>query len=380
MNQEIIDLLTLNAARGIGSVLYERLLQYFGSLRNTFKAKKSELERVLKIGPKLAEEIIRVHQECLGEKELKLARTSGVKIISCQDSDYPQNLKTIFDYPLALYVKGELKPSDSLALALVGTRRPSYYGQLQAERLSYVLAQRGICIVSGLARGIDTSAHRGALKAARLSKNKSASGGIGRTIAVLGSGLARIYPEENKKLATEISESGVVLSELPMNTAPDSHNFPMRNRIISGLSLGVLVVEAPLRSGALITADLALEQGREVFALPGKIDSPTSRGCHKLIKSGAKLVEDIEDIIEELGSYQSELAPGKTDVKSVNQSKNLDDREKILLGLLSPDEPKHIDELIMASRLPPMFVSTTLLMLELKKFIKQTPGNNYISV
>lgn len=379
MKQETIDLLTLNAARGVGSVLYERLVQYFGSAGNVFKARQSELEKVLRVGPKLGREITRAYEEGLGGEEAQLAQKAGAKIITCNDTDYPKNLKNIFDYPLVLYVKGELKPSDNLALAVVGTRRPSYYGQLQAERLSYFLAQRGITITSGLARGIDSRAHRGAIKA-RLPNTKNNSGQVGRTIAVLGSGLSRIYPPENRRLADQISQSGAVISELPMKTPPDSRNFPMRNRIISGLSLGVLVIEAPLRSGALITADLALEQGREVFAMPGKIDSLPSRGCHKLLKLGAKLVEDIDDIIEELNYYQDELLPGQKAVKPTKRVEVLDEKEKVILGLLSPDEPKNIDELVTASRLPPALISGALVMMELKKLVKQLPGNNYVSV
>ncbi|MEK7448428.1 MAG: DNA-processing protein DprA [Planctomycetota bacterium] len=367
------NMVTLNSAHYIGSVLYQRLVQRFGSLEKVFKASSSELQKVPGIGPKLAPEIIRVVQEKCGEQELALAQKSGVKIITCEDEQYPRNLKTIFDYPILIYVKGDLQPADFLAVALVGSRRASYYGLRQAERFAGALAQRGVCVVSGLARGIDTAAHSGALKI----KN-------GRTIAVLGSGLNRIYPPENKKLAQRISESGALVSELPLNAPPDSRNFPVRNRIISGLSLGVVVVEAPVYSGALITADLALDQGREVFALPGKVDSSTSQGCHRLIKMGAKLVENVDDIIEEFGPYQSLFspkpgdAPGPEENKQSRQMAGLDYREKIIWELLSPDESKNIEDIIEESKLPPALVSSTLLVMELKKIARQLPGKNFL--
>ncbi len=222
-----------------------------------------------------------------------LSKENKTRTLSFSDKGYPTNLKYIYDPPPTLYVKGNILPEDNIAIAIIGSRRATYYGLKNAENLSFELAAGGITIISGLARGVDSAAHRGALKAG------------GRTIAVLGSGLNIIYPPENEKLAREILQCGAVISEFPQGTAPLRQNFPRRNRIISGLSLGVVVVEAAKRSGALITANLALEQGREVFALPGKIDSFTSRGTHDLIKQGAKLVESAEDIIEELEPLKS---------------------------------------------------------------------------
>ena len=360
------QLLTLTSARGIGSVRYERLVQHFGNLDSILKARQSELEHVPGIGPELAHEIRQSIEEKRGSQELQQAKKAGVKIITYEDESYPENLRTIYDYPLLLYIKGELKSEDNLAVAIVGSRRATYYGKRQSELLAYDLALRGICVISGLARGIDTYAHMGALKAK------------GRTIAVLGCGLNNIYPAEYKKLANDIAKNGAVLSELPMDTPPDSRNFPVRNRIISGLSIGVLVVEAPLKSGALITVNMALDQNRDVFAVPGKVDSVTSHGCHHLIKQGAKLVEYVDDILEELTLYQ-------TKIKSVSKEEKkkptiLDYRQEIIINLLSKDEPRHIDEIIIESKLSPPLVSATLLDMELKRYIKQLPGKNFVRI
>jgi len=229
-----------------------------------------------------------------------------MKTLHLQDKDYPTNLKYIYQPPATIYLEGSIIPQDQIAIAIVGSRRATDYGLNNAERLGFELAARGIAVISGLARGVDSAAHRGALKAK------------GRTIAVLGSGLNRLYPPENKNLAREIARSGALISEFTPDTPPERQNFPRRNRIISGLSLGVVIVEAAKRSGALITAGFALEQGREVFALPGKIDSFTSGGTHDLIKQGAKLIESVEDIIEELEPLRNltKELPGKVSVKN----------------------------------------------------------------
>jgi DNA processing protein len=312
--------------------------------------------------------------------ELRLAEEHGVRLLARNDKDYPHNLKFIYDPPPVLYVKGELRPQDVLSMAIVGSRLCTYYGQTQAERFAGVLGHAGFTIVSGLARGIDTSAHSGALKAGA------------RTIAVMGCGLARIYPRENVELAERISKEGAIVSELPMLTPPDRNNFPPRNRLISGLSLGVVVIEAGQRSGSLITAHWALEQGKEVFALPGQIDSPSSRGTHKLIKEGAKLVEDVSDILEELGPLGEGLAVkestpeglGDTDspqpsVSSLQSSgnRNLNPNEEKILSLLS-SHPKTIDEITEASGLPTHVVSSNLTMLELKRLVKQLAGKRFV--
>jgi len=230
---------------------------------------------------------------------MKTLNNNKIKILHLQDKDYPENLKHIYQPPSTIYVRGELLPEDSIAVAIVGSRRATYYGLKNAQELGCKLASCGVTVVSGLARGIDTAAHKGALAAG------------GRTIAVLGSGLDVIYPPENKQLAEDITKSGAVISEFAPNTRPTRYNFPKRNRIISGLTLGVVIVEADKRSGSLITANFALGQGREVFALPGKIDSATSCGTHDLIKQGAKLVGSVEDIIEELEPLKAKALEGK---------------------------------------------------------------------
>ncbi|MFH1226351.1 MAG: DNA-processing protein DprA [Planctomycetota bacterium] len=368
------SLLTISSVSGIGSVLYERLIRQMGSIENVADASVAHMASIPRMGRQRAEQIKKAFKDEAGKREIELAGKSNIKIISCEDENYPENLKNIFDYPLVLYVKGDIKnvlSKEGFAIAMVGSRRATLYGEAQASRLSYVLAGYGFCIVSGLARGIDAAAHNGCLKC---------KGGY--TVAVLGNGLSRIYPPEHKKLAERIIESGgALISELPIQTPPLSQNFPARNRIISGLSLGVVVVEAPLKSGALITADLALDQGREVFAIPGKIDNPFSHGCHKLLKQGAKLVENAEDILEELPlmSYsRSPVADKAIAARSNTTRKPLEYKEELIISKLNKDEPKHIDDIIDATGLPAAIVSSILLMLELKQLIRQIPGKGYV--
>ncbi|MCX5687695.1 MAG: DNA-processing protein DprA [Candidatus Omnitrophica bacterium] len=252
--------LILNMIEDIGSVRTQELLKHFSSLENVFKASQIQIEKTEKIGLVLAARMQQAIKEINLKKELDLIKKHDVKVITFLEKEYPENLKNIYDPPVVLYVKGKILPDDKLAVAIVGSRLASFYGLQTAEKLGFELASQGITVVSGLARGIDSSAHKGALKAKK------------RTIAVLGSGLANIYPEEHIDLADKISESGAVISEFPMTMGPNKGNFPRRNRIISGLSLGVVCVEAAEKSGALITCDYALEQGREVFAVPGKVD------------------------------------------------------------------------------------------------------------
>jgi DNA processing protein len=355
-------LLTLNSLR-IGSAFYERLLRHFGSPEAIAEVGP---ERLLKI-PRLstfAGELPKALKERRGRQELDLTAKHGVEIISFEDDRYPQTLKSVFDYPLVLYIKGNIRAlNNNLALAIVGTRHNTIYGQMQAERLAYGLAQKGFCVVSGLARGIDTYAHQGVLKVKG-----------GQTIAVLGNGLKHIYPPENKKLLEWICENGAVVSELPFAMPVNKINFPTRNRIISGLSLGTVVIEAPLRSGALITADFALEQGREVFALPGKVDNPASQGCHKLIKQGAKLIEGIEDILDELNI----TSPGREALVGARLAQSLSVNEKSLLSILDTSEQLNIDAIIDRVKLPSAMVLTTLLTLEMKKLVRQMPGKSYV--
>jgi DNA processing protein len=344
----------------IGSIRLGKLLEFFGKPEDTINAPREKLTRIFGIGEKIAEQIHSFNIENL-EKELLLAKKYRIRIMTQDDADYPQNLKNIYDPPIVLYVKGELKPEDNLAIAVVGSRRASFYGLNSAEKFSRQLAEKGLTIVSGMARGIDTYAHQGALKAG------------GRTIAVIGSGFRHIYPQENMGLAEKIAQNGAVVSEFPMNTEPFKQNFPRRNRVISGLSLGTLVVEAAQNSGALITADFALEQGREVFALPGKVDSGTSFGTNGLIKQGAKLVTSPEDILEEL-NLETNVSGIKCHVSGEN---NTTIEENSLYSLLS-NEPVSVDELVEKTNLAIPCVSDILLRLQLKKLVQQLPGKQFV--
>lgn len=272
---------------GIGSLTFRALIDRFGSPRKVFSAPLEEIRTVAGKVKKAAENIKGFHNWEKAEREIYLAEKSGVSILTYIDPGYPRALLNIYDFPPILYIRGEIRHSDT-HIAMVGSRAASAYGKYAAERLSRELAYSGATVVSGLARGIDAAAHRGAL-AAR-----------GRTIAVLGCGIDIIYPPENRDLYERIPASGAIVTEFPFGTAPIAANFPERNRIISGLSLGVVVIEATEKSGSLITAGMALEQGREVFAVPGVIDSPGSKGTHKLLKQGAKLVENVTDIFEEI--------------------------------------------------------------------------------
>ncbi|MDP8234655.1 MAG: DNA-processing protein DprA [Candidatus Saelkia tenebricola] len=290
-------LLALNMISGLGSLKISRLLNSFAKAEDVFHATEKDLQNIFGIGNEITQRIKKFDRSSL-EKELQLCKKYDIKIMTIMDSGYPDVLREIPDSPIVLYYKGNLDVLD-FNFAVVGSRKASSYGLSIAEKFSYQLADLGVVIVSGMARGIDTAAHTGALKAK------------GKTVAVLGSGLLNIYPSENNILMEKIAATGVVITEFPLHSAPLRENFPRRNRIVSGLSRGVLVVEAAERSGALITADLALDQGRDVFAVPGKVDSPTSFGANYLIKQGAKLVNSIEDILEEYNlSAESNVSEG----------------------------------------------------------------------
>jgi DNA processing protein len=278
--------LKLLGADGVGPATFTKLLKHFGSADRALGVSVSELAQIDGIGFKTAEKIAASRNSFDTAGELETADKLGVWIINMDDERYPPVLKRIYDPPPVLYIKGTLTAGDNLAISIVGSRRCSLYGQEQASRFAYLLASAGFTICSGLACGIDTAAHRGALKAA------------GRTIAVMGCGLANVFPAENKNLFKLISEGGACISELPLKYEPLAENFPPRNRIIAGLSLGTIVIEAGLRSGALITARAAIDYNREVMSVPGKIDSPLSKGCHRLLKQGATLVESMEDVMQ----------------------------------------------------------------------------------
>ncbi|MBC8284292.1 MAG: DNA-protecting protein DprA [Nitrospinae bacterium] len=355
--------LALNMVVGVGRTLFHRLVLGLGSPREVFSASRSELLRIQGIGEKVVGEIKCFDVDSDAERELRLAEKEGVRVLTLESSEYPPLLKAIYDPPPILYVQGKALNTISLPLAVVGTRTPSEYGKLIAERLCLKLASAGFSIVSGLARGIDTLAHKAALTAGT------------DTIAVFGCGLGHTYPPENIKLRQQIIEQGAVLSEFPIFMRPDRNNFPARNRILSGLSLGTVVVEAAEKSGALITADFALEQGREVFAVPGNITSLKSRGTNSLIKAGAKLVDSPEAILEELLPAFGESLKAE---KETVDPKLDNDQEKRIFSLLSL-ESRHIDNLIENSNLSPAQVSATLLQLELRGLVRQLSGKMYIS-
>ncbi len=352
----------LKSVPGVGNLLGKRLIDHFKFPQNVFQASSEELLQVDGVTGRHATAIKTHKMPAWVEDELDLVNRRGYHIISLTDSNYPQLLRQIPDPPPFLYVSGKLDRSP-VKIAVVGSRNATGYGLTTTKALSTNLAALGVTIVSGMARGIDTAAHQGALAAG------------GKTIAVLGSGLEQIYPANNKPLFQRISEEGAVVSEFSLFTKPEGHNFPIRNRIISGMSLGTVVVEATKKSGSLITARLAAEQNREVFAVPGSIHSFKSIGTHTLIKQGAKLVENAQDIIEEL-----------TPMIQYNESagKNQRNADEDIPALLTADElqvyealgpyPVHIDDLARTISLGPGRLSSILLKLELKGLVQQTPG------
>jgi DNA processing protein len=363
VERRIDDWLALSFVDGLGSVTYCNLIRKFGNPGSIFKASFHDLEAVEGIRPHVIEGIKAFNRADRVEQELERMREHHVSLVAFVDDNYPAQLLHIYDPPPFLYVKGELQQGDRLAVAVVGSRFASHYGKVTAEKISQDLAMEGITIVSGMARGIDSSAHKAALAAG------------GRTIAVLGCGIDINYPAENTKLKEEIASHGAVISEFPLSTPPASSHFPMRNRIISGLSLGVVVVEASHRSGSLITARLALEQGRDVFAVPGSIDSLRSRGTHRLIKDGAKLVEDARDILTELLPQMKDRSQS---VGVHQESKELVSAEaQSILDVLEQGQVQ-IDRIITQTGLPSSQVSSTLLDLEFKGIIRQLPGKVFV--
>jgi len=350
--------IVLNMLDEVGPVRVRRLLDVFGSPEKILEAGRSELMRVDGVGEQVSRSITEWRQQTDLDAELSRIEKAGVRVVTRDEADYPKHLRETYDPPLVLYVKGTLSDRDAVSFAIVGSRRTSLYGQEMARKLAYQLARLGVTVVSGLARGIDTQAHKGALQAK------------GRTVAVIGCGIDVVYPAENKKLADEIVETGgAVVTEFPFGVQPDRQTFPMRNRIISGWSLGVVVVEANLKSGSLITAGFAAEQGRQVFAVPGRADSPLSKGANKLIKDGAKLTEDVEDI---LGEFEY-LIPKSKGEKTTDASVALTENETKVLEAIGEDEVV-MDEIIQRSSLTSACVSATHLALEMKRLVRQSPG------
>ena len=357
------DWILLSKVSNLGPKRCRELVRHFRSPGKVLSASVKKLMEVPGIGKEVALSIVRARESIDVEKDLEYMDEVGITLVNFQDSLYPVNLRTISNPPFLLYVRGELKKEDENAVAIVGTRRATTYGRLTARRLARDLGRRGVTIVSGMARGIDTAAHQGALEVGA------------RTIAVLGCGIDVVYPPENRKLMEEIVKNGAVVSEFPLGTLPEAPNFPQRNRIISGLSKGVLVVEAPLRSGALITVDFALEQGREVFAVPGQINSPTSQGVNRLIKEGAKLVESVEDVMEELGFSLCEDRAAMKRAEEKERSLSLE--EKKIFSLLK-DVPVHIDFIISGSGMSASKVAAVLVDLQLKGLIRELPGKLFV--
>jgi len=368
--------LKLIRAEGIGPVTFSKLIKHFGSADRALGASVSELAKIDGIGFKTAERIASTRDKFDAAAEVESAQKLGVWIVHFDDERYPPVLKRIYDPPPVLYIKGSLTREDNLAISIVGSRHCSLYGQEQASRFAHFLASAGFTVCSGMARGIDTAAHQGALAAG------------GRTIAVQGCGLANIFPPENKKLFELIAESGACVSELPLRYEPLAVNFPPRNRIIAGLSLGTIVVEAALRSGALLTAKAALDYNREVMAIPGKIDSPLSKGTNQLIKEGATLIESVEDVMQALGYIGEQLA-GHVSAAAAEAAERV---EKSLFDVsqlkLSGDErrihdclnkePVHVEQIIAETELPAGSVNAALISLRLKGLIKQLPGSLFV--
>ncbi|MDP6524942.1 MAG: DNA-processing protein DprA [Kiritimatiellia bacterium] len=350
----------LNMMEKVGPVGVRALTEVLGSAELIFEADKTDLMKADGIGPDVANAIVSQRDHVDWEGELDKAEKSGARIVTRIDSEYPASLKEIHDPPLALYVRGSFESRDKNSIAVVGTRRPTLYGKETAARLSAQLVKCGFAVVSGMAEGIDTVAHEAALKA------------NGRTLAVMGSGLDCIYPASNKSLAGRISDRGAVVTEFPFGRRPDKTTFPMRNRIVSGMTMGVLVVEAGSRSGAIITVNQALDQGRTVFAVPGRIDSNASKGTNELIRQGARLVTGIDDVLAEFEFLLPEpglkAAPESAAIEIVLQPK-----EEILAGCLA-EGAKDVDSLIRLSDMGAAEVNATLIALEMKRVVRMMPG------
>jgi len=363
-SSELKSWLALFTVPKVGPVRYIFLVKHFGSPEKVLSASKKELAELPDIGPIIASNIKNKISWDKVEEQRRLIQKNQVQIVTFRDENYPENLLSIYDPPPFLFVKGEIKKVDRNAVAIVGCRLASPYGKRITDRIGRELSKRGITLVSGLARGIDSIGHLSALK-----EN-------GRTLAVFGSGLDIIYPRENRKLTEQIKSSGAILSEFFMGTKPEAPNFPRRNRLISGLSLGVVIVEAGTKSGALLTAHCALEQNREVFAIPGNLGSKNSEGTNKLIKQGAKLVTSVEDILEELRITTKE-GKSSSSVLTEEDLSHLSEMEKNILKLLS-DEPFHIDKIATQASVNVPQALSALLSLELKGLVKQLSGKMFV--
>jgi DNA processing protein len=364
--------LALGFTTGLGSRLIGKLLRTFGQADAVFAASLTALESC-----NLPAAVAQAVRSRAGfrdaERELVSLRKENFQLVNWDESEYPSRLLEIYDAPPLLYLRGDIQVLRKHSISMVGTRRPTPYGNLMAERLAHDLADRGLVIVSGLARGIDSSSHKGACAAAR-----------GATIGVLGTGIDVLYPKENRKLFAEVEKRGAIISEFPLGTHPAPENFPVRNRIVAGMSLGTVIVEGAQYSGSLITARLAMEFGREVYGVPGNCTQPSSFAPNQLIKQGAKLATCWEDVVEELPTeVRAELFPVDTPAASERASlfvEALDPEQRKLFELLSTDEPSHVDDLLEKSGMTSSGVLSALCELELKGMVRQMPGKQFVRV
>jgi DNA processing protein len=355
--------IALNMVPQMGPVRLRRLLDAFGSAEKILLARPDQLAAIPGLSRPLAENIARWEDFADPTTELKKAADLGARVITAEDEEYPAALREIHDPPMVPYIRGSLLPRDRQALAVVGSRKASHYALESAKKLGFQTAYAGLTVVSGLARGIDTAAHQGALAAK------------GRTIAVIGAGLGHLYPPENAQLAERIAASGAVISEFPVDTKPDRQTFPIRNRIVTGFSFGVLVVEAGANSGALISANMAAEQGRTLYAVPGRIDSPAALGSNRLIQQGAKLIITVEDILDDLPLVFRE----QPDLPAAVTPSDLTETQRKVLAALGREETP-LDSVIATSGLTAAAVSSTLLALEIRRLVKQLPGKRFVKL
>ncbi|MFH1665168.1 MAG: DNA-processing protein DprA [Candidatus Omnitrophota bacterium] len=368
MKRACYDIIALNLVPGLGCRGIHALLNAAPDTGDIFGMSDIRLSGILGRKFEGADRIrsVRCSPEYAGE--IEFIEKNGIKTVSWRDEDYPADLRNIYDPPVLLCYKGTLLPGDTDAVAVVGSRRCSLYGLQMSEKFSFELAVRGITVISGMARGIDSAAHRGALKAG------------GRTIAVMGSGFAHVYPREAEKFLQDIIENGAVITEYPSWAEPARENFPRRNRIISGMSKGVLVVEAAKKSGAMITVNLALEQGKEVFAVPGRIDMSTSDGTNMLIQSGAKLAWGVDDLLEELDLGPREARTGRKDIPGSPEKRAPDENHLRVLKALGSGDPVHMDNIGECSGIDAAALQETLLRMEIRGAIRALPGRSYVRV
>lgn len=364
-SRECLDLIALNLIEGLGACTIKKLIEHAGCAEKIFSMKNSELGEVSRVSISVLGKIHSAKDSDEYKKELEYIEKEGINVVCLADENYPENLKEIYDPPPVIYYKGVMPEKKELCVAIVGSRQCSLYGMRSAEKLSGGLVEAGVTVVSGMASGIDAAAHRGVLQAG------------GRTIAVMGTGFRYLYPEGSEKIVRDICRRGAVITEFPSGISPSKITFPRRNRIISGMSSAVVVVEAAKKSGALITVDFALEQGKDVFAVPGPIDSPTSKGTNALIQNGAKLLTSTQDILDEILPWMPQGEPiNETEITSFSYSDVSEEQGKIL-SLLPEGGKAHIDEISASSGIASGKIHGILLSLELKGMVRPCPGAMY---